>query len=67
LEEQRKLFVQYRNFIIILKEHIISLLRYKQEYWKKQHTLRWTKFGNENKKNSMLQAQRDIGIIPSQV
>jgi hypothetical protein len=50
VEEQRQLFVQERNFRIILKKHIISLLRYKQEYWKKRYIVRWTKFGDENTK-----------------
>lgn len=46
LEEQRPLFLQEYNFRLILKEHILKLLRYKKEYWKKRYTIRWTKFGD---------------------
>lgn len=45
LEEQRALYTQEHNFRIILKAHILRLLRYKKDYWKKRYTVRWTKFG----------------------
>lgn len=48
LEEQRPLFLEEFNFRKILKEHILRLLRYQKEYWKKRYTIRWTKFGDEN-------------------
>jgi len=47
LEEQRTLYIQESNFRNILKKHI---LKFKQEYWKKRYTVRWTKFGDENTK-----------------
>jgi len=50
LEEQRPLFIQERNFRDILKKHIMKLLKFKQEYWRKRYTVRWTKFRNENTK-----------------
>jgi len=45
LEEQRPLCIQEHNFRIILKQHILRLLKYRKEYWKKRYTIRWTKFG----------------------
>jgi hypothetical protein len=50
LEEQRPLFIQERNFRDILKKHILNLLKFQKEYWKKRYTIRWTKFGDENTK-----------------
>jgi hypothetical protein len=50
LEEQRPLFTQESNFRDILKKHILKLLKFKQEYWRKRYTVRWTKFGDENTK-----------------
>jgi len=50
LEEQRPLFIQERNFRIILRRHILTLLKYQKEYWKKRYTVRWTKFGDESTK-----------------
>jgi len=50
LEEQRTLFIRESNFRTILKKHILSLLKFKQEYWRKRYTIRWTKFGVENTK-----------------
>ena len=50
LEEQRTLYIQENNFRNILKKHILKLLKFKQEYWKKRYTVRWTKFGDENTK-----------------
>jgi hypothetical protein len=35
LEENRPLFVQERNFRSILKRHILKLLQWQKEYWKK--------------------------------
>jgi hypothetical protein len=50
LEEQRPLFIQEANFRKILRKYILQLLKFKQEYWKKRYTDRWTKFGDENTK-----------------
>jgi hypothetical protein len=50
LEENRFLVVQERNFRRILKKHILRLLKAQKEYWKKRHTLRWTKLGDESTK-----------------
>lgn len=50
LEEQRTLYIQEFNFRKILKEHVLNLLRYKREYWKKRYTIRWTKLGDEGTK-----------------
>ena len=36
LEEHRTLVIQEWNFRIILKEHILKLLNYKNEFWKKK-------------------------------
>ena len=36
LEEQRPLALQEWNFRIILKEHILKLFNYKNEFWKKK-------------------------------
>jgi hypothetical protein len=48
LEEHKPLFIQEANFRSILKRHILQLLKFKQEYWKKRYTIRWTKFGDES-------------------
>jgi hypothetical protein len=64
LEEQRPLFLQEFNFRKILKEHILRLLRYQKEYWKKRYTIRWTKFGDE-KVFFMQQLQKGTGLTPS--
>jgi len=48
LEEQRPLFTQEFNFRKILKDRILRLLKYKNEYRKKRYTVRWTKFRDEN-------------------
>jgi hypothetical protein len=50
IEQVRCLSVLERNFRKILKTHIIRLLSYKQQYWKKRCTERWIKFGDENSK-----------------
>jgi len=50
LEEHRPLFTQEYNFRKILKAHILRLLRYRKEYWKKRYTVRWTKLGDEGTK-----------------
>lgn len=47
LEEQRTLFRQDSNFRKVLKNHILKLLKYKKEYWRKRYTIRRTKFGDE--------------------
>jgi len=48
LEDQRPLFTQESNFRKILKAHILKLLQFKKEYWRKRYTLRWTKMGDES-------------------
>lgn len=48
LEENRPLFRQESNFRIILKRHILKLLQFKKEYWRKRYTVRWTKLGDES-------------------
>ena len=48
LEEQRPLFTQEFNFRKILKDHILRLLKYQNEYQKKRYTVRWSKFRDEN-------------------
>jgi hypothetical protein len=50
IEQMRCLTVPERNFRKILKAHIIRLLSYKHQYWKKRCTGRWIKFGDENSK-----------------
>jgi hypothetical protein len=50
LEDMRGLTVPENNFRKILKKHLLCLLDYQQQYWKKRCTVRWTKFGDENTK-----------------
>jgi hypothetical protein len=50
LEENRTLFVLQRNFRSILKRHILKLLQWQKEYWKKRYSVRWTKLGDESTK-----------------
>ena len=38
------------NFRKILRGHLLKLLDYQRQYWKKRCTIRWTKFGDENTK-----------------
>lgn len=40
LEEQKQLHIQEHNFRKILKQHIITLLKYQNEYWSKRYTVR---------------------------
>jgi hypothetical protein len=47
-EEQRTLHLTEWNFRNIVKARLSHLLMCKQEYWKKQCTARWAKFGSEN-------------------
>jgi hypothetical protein len=35
------------NFRNILKEHIINLLKFENEYWRQMYTVRWVQFGDE--------------------
>ena len=39
-----------KNFLAILKKHLLRLLQYQKEYWKKRCTIRWIQFGDENSK-----------------
>ncbi|CAO2167262.1 unnamed protein product [Urochloa humidicola] len=50
LEEQRALYTPEQNFRIILKKHILMLLKAKKEFWRKRYTVRWVKFGDETTK-----------------
>nr|XP_045089732.1 uncharacterized protein LOC123497389 [Aegilops tauschii subsp. strangulata] len=50
LENKRPLSLPEANFRRILKSHILRLLSYQQQYWKKRCTIRWVKFGDENSK-----------------
>lgn len=50
IEEKRALIIQENNFRVILKKHILRLLKYQKEYWKKRCMIRWVKFGDENSK-----------------
>ena len=48
LEDRRTLTTPERNFRRILKNHLLRLLTYQKEYWRKRCSIRWTKFGDEN-------------------
>lgn len=50
LEELRQLTVPEGNFRRILKAHLLRLLRYQSEYWKKRCTYWWAVKGEENTK-----------------
>lgn len=50
LENCRNLSIPEENFRKILKKHLIRLLDYQKQYWKKRCTVRWVKFGDENTK-----------------
>ena len=50
LENRRPLTIPEANFRIILKAHILRLLSYQQQYWKKWCTIRWVRFGAESAK-----------------
>ena len=50
LEDQRLLFTPEKNFRKIIKQHLLKLLDFQQQYWKKRCTIRWTKFWDENTK-----------------
>jgi hypothetical protein len=50
LEDLRPLTVPENSFRKILKKHLLTLLDYQNQYWKKRCTVRWTKFGDENTK-----------------
>ena len=50
IEDKRDLTTPEGNFQRILRSHLLWLLRYQKEYWKKRCTIRWIKFGDENSK-----------------
>ena len=49
-ENKRSLTIPESNFRKILKKHILRLLNYQKQYWKKRCTIRWVKFGDEDPK-----------------
>lgn len=50
IEDRRTLTVPEHNFWNILKHHLLHLLQYQKEYWKKRCMIHWIKFGDENTK-----------------
>ena len=50
LENIRLLTTPERNFRSILKNHLLRLLDYQKQYWRKRCTIRWAKFGDEDPK-----------------
>lgn len=50
IEDRRTLTTPEKNFRAILKNHLLILLKYKQEYWKKRYTVRWFQCGGDNTK-----------------
>ena len=50
IEDKRTLTVPEANFRDILKTHLVTLLDYKREYWKKRYTVRWFSCGGDNTK-----------------
>ena len=50
IADKRSLTIPEGNFQRILKNHLLRLLQYQKEYWKKRCTIRWIKFGDENSK-----------------
>jgi hypothetical protein len=47
LEDMRQLFNPECNLRILVKRQLCTLLRYKNEYWKKRYTVNRIKFGDE--------------------
>ena len=50
LEDRRPLSVPERNFRLIMKNHLITLLDRRKTYWKNRCTVRYFKFGDGNTK-----------------
>jgi hypothetical protein len=50
VSSQKLLTMPESNFMKNLKKHLLCLLDYQHQYWKKRCTVRWTKFGDENTK-----------------
>ena len=50
IEDLRPLTTPEKNFRVILKEHLVVLLGYKREYWRKRYTVRWFQCGGDNTK-----------------
>ena len=50
LENRRPLTIPESNFRKIIKNHLLRLLDYQKQYWKKRCTIRWVKFRDENTK-----------------
>ena len=50
IADRRSLTLPKINFLAILKKHLLRLLQYQKEYWKKRCTIRWIQFGDENSK-----------------
>lgn len=75
LEERRALHTQELNFRHILTKHILRLLKYQNEYWRKRFTVRWVTLGDEDTKffhaatteryriNTITQTEDDEGRI----
>jgi hypothetical protein len=47
VEDSRTFYTHEWNFRIFIKEHLATLLRFKNEYWKKRYTVKRIKFGDE--------------------
>lgn len=50
LEDQRTLSTPEANFRDIVKAHLLKMLQFQNEYWRKHCTIRYIKFGEENTK-----------------
>ena len=46
IEDSRQLTTPERNFRSILKKHLLRLLQYQKDYWRKHCTIRWIQFGD---------------------
>ena len=75
LENKRALTIPESNFRRILNKHLLRLLDYQKQYWRKRCTIRWATFGDEDPKffkamaselyrgNSISSLQLDNGTI----
>ena len=50
IDDKRPLTIPESNFRFILKNHLVTLLGYKREYWKKMYTVRLFTCGGDNTK-----------------
>ena len=64
LEDQRPLSTPESNFRMIVKAHLLKLMKFQNEYWRKRCTIRYIKLSRKIQNSFMLLQQKDIAETP---